>query len=144
MRHRVHAVKRRVAGAFYVEVLVAVAVLAVALVPAGNAIYNGLRANEALADATQQHYRLVSRMEQMMAEPFAALDAAGLAAGGPAAATTYSDPPGPERRLVFVARYDADNADADGDPFTGVEPDILWVRVEIEGTNRALESLVTL
>ncbi len=46
-----------------------------------------------------------------------------------------------DRRLVFISRYDGDNADTDDNPFTGTEADLLWLRVEIEGTASALQAL---
>ena len=127
----------------YAEVLVAVVILAVAMVPAGNAIYSGLRSSERFVDATAEQFSARGRLEEVLAEPFATLEAAAVAAGGPSAATTYSDPPGPSRRLVFLAYYDADDADSDDDPFTGGEPDLMWVRVEIEGTTLGYETLTS-
>ena len=54
----------------------------------------------------------------------------------------YSDAAGtPDRRRVFLSRYDGDDDPADGDPFTGVDAGLLWIRVEIEGTNLSLERL---
>lgn len=135
--------KHYVQGVLYAEVLVAVAILAIAMVPATNAIYAGLRASDNFAGITAQHFSVAGRMEELLAEPFSALDAAALAAGSSSVATTYSDPVGPARRLVYLAHYDGDNADSDNDPFTGTEADLLWVRVEIEGTNGALETLTS-
>lgn len=130
-------------GALYAEVLLAVAILALAMVPATNALYAGLRSTDHFVDSTDEHFTLLGRMEALRAEPFAALDAAALVAGNNKVPTTYSDSPGPGRKLVYLARYDADNADKDADPFTGVEADMLWLRVAIEGTDRGLETLVT-
>ena len=130
-------------GAFYVEALVAVAILAIALVPASNAIHAGLQSSARLADTTLEHFSLLTRMEELLAERFNSLESAALAAGSPSVTTTYSDSPGTPRRLVNLAHYDIDDADADADPFTGTEADVLWLRVEIEGTNRGLDSLVT-
>lgn len=134
--------KRYASGAFYVEVLVAVAIVAIALVPASEAIYTALRSSDYLADATTDHFSLTGRVEEVLAQSFSDLEAAALAAGGPTVATTFSDPPGPNRRLVYLANYDADDADADGNPFTGTESDLMWVRVQIEATGLALETLV--
>ena len=56
--------------------------------------------------------------------------------------TSYSELAGsPGRLLVYLSNYDGDNADADGDPFTGTEPDLLWIRVEIEDSVHALETV---
>lgn len=125
-------------GISYVEVLAAVIIVAVSVIPATNAIRGALDVAEADNQATVNHYHLMSKMEEVLAEPFADVAAA---AAGPGTATVYSDPPGPDRRLVFIAPYDGDNADADTDPFTGGEPDLLWVRVEIEGSVRFLQAL---
>ena len=45
--------------------------------------------------------------------------------------------------MVLLSRYDGDDADADGDPLTGTDDDLLWVRIEIEGTALGVESLVS-
>ena len=89
--------------------------------------------------ATVNHYRLLSKLEEVLAEPFSTVFAQ---AAGPTVATVYSDLAGSvDRRVVFIASYDGDNADADNDPFTGPDPDLLWVRVEIEGSAAALQAL---
>ena len=44
---------------------------------------------------------------------------------------------------MFLARYDGDDADSDGDPFTGGDEGLLWVKVEIEGTAHVIETLVS-
>jgi hypothetical protein len=44
---------------------------------------------------------------------------------------------------VFLSRYDGDNADGDGDPFTGTDGDLIWVRVEIPGTTLDIEALTS-
>lgn len=81
-------------------------------------------------------------MEQLLAEAPASLDAAAQAAGAPTTPTSYSDAPGtPDRRLVFLARYDLDNADGDGNPFTGGDAGLIWVRVAIKNQVIALESV---
>ena len=62
---------------------------------------------------------------------------------GLAGACDDSDPGGTEnRRKVFIGRYDGDNADADDDPFTGVDDGLLWVRVRIDGTHYDVETLI--
>lgn len=128
-------------GISYVEVLAAVIIIAVAVVPATNAIRGSLDVAEADNQATVDHYRLMSKMEEVLAEPFAAVAAA---AAGPTVATAYSDAAGSaDRRLVFVAPYDGDNADADNDAFTGGDPDLLWIKVEIEGSASFLQTLST-
>jgi type II secretory pathway pseudopilin PulG len=120
-------------GFLYVEVLVAVLVLAVCLPAALSALTAATRAAAAERSAVARRYRLNGLMEQLLATPYAALDAAALAAGSAAAPTTYSDAVGTaDRRLVLIARYDIDDADGDGDPLTGGDPGLLWIRVSIE------------
>ena len=84
-------------------------------------------------------------MEQLLATPHAALDAARYRGRrvdradelSPTLAGTT------ERRLVFIARYDADNADGDGNRFTGGDAGLLWMRVSIEGQPAdAVETLI--
>jgi hypothetical protein len=97
-------------------------------------------------------------MEEVLAEPYGTLLGAAAAAGSESTPSSYSDPAGPmDRRLVFIALYDATNADGDGNVFTVPDPDLdgdgnpytgyadlLWLRVEVEGSITSLESLVAL
>ena len=48
-------------------------------------------------------------------------------------------PPG--RLLVYLSLYDGDNADADDNPFTGTDPDLLWIRIDVEDTVHTLETI---
>jgi hypothetical protein len=126
-----------------VEVLVAVVLVAVALVPALEALQTGILGASVHATLAVQQRHLTSKMEEVLAQPFGALALAGAAAaGGP---TSYSDAPSsPDRRLVYLDRWDGDNADLDDDPLTGTDDDLLRVRVEIEASALALETLTTL
>ncbi len=129
-------------GFSYVEVLVAAALLALLLLPAADALRNGLEAGRLASSRAVLHHHVLGRLEEVLAEPFDRLDAEALAAGGPGTLTAYSDALGAtDRRLVYLARYDGDDADADGDPFTGVDADLLWVRVELEGGSVGLQTL---
>lgn len=130
-------------GFSYVEVLVAMTLIAVALVPAMNALRVGVTAAGVHEQETVRSLELSGRMEQVLAQSFFDLDAAAAAAGSSAVPTSFSDLAGTEDRLVvFIAGYDADDADADDDPFTGVDPGILWLRVTLENTQHALTTLV--
>lgn len=128
-------------GLTLIEVLISISLLAVLMVPAIHALHTGFVGAEVHADYSRNHYRLVSRIETVLSESFSSLEAA---ASGPSTPASYSDAAGPpDRILVYVAAYDADNADTDNDPFTGTDPDVLWVRVAIEGSVQDLVSLAT-
>lgn len=128
-------------GLTLVEVLVAVTLLTVLLVPAIHALHTGFVGVEVHADYSRNHYRLVSRLETMLSEPYSSLEAA---TSGQAIPSSYSDAAGPpDRVLVYIAAYDADNADGDDNRFTGTDADVLWIRVAIEGSVQNLDTLTT-
>lgn len=132
--------KPRQSGFSYVEVIVATLLIAIMLVPALEAMQSGIQGSAIHASLADEHYRLGGKMEQTLARPFAELLAAADAVADPAVAipSPYSDDAAtPARRLVFLARYDGDNADADDDPFTGTDAGLLWLRVTIENSPRA-------
>lgn len=132
---------RRQLGLSYVEVLVALIIISATVVPATDALRGAMKTADADTTATVNHYRLVGKLDEVLARPFAVLSPQ---ATGPTTTTVYSDAPGStDRRLVFISAYDADNADADNDPFTGMDTGLLWIRVEIEGTVTAIQSLKT-
>ena len=134
--------RRRQSGLTLVEVLVAMALLAVLLVPAMHALQTGIIGADVHSDIAASHFRLTSRLEELLAEPFVDLSDAAIAAGAPTTATSFSDAAGPPGRLlVYLSLYDGDNADADSDPFTGTDADLLWIRVDIEDTVHTLETI---
>ena len=134
--------RRQERGLTLVEVLVTVVLLTIVLVPAMHALQTGVVGAEVHRDVAANHYRLTSRLEELLAEPFEDLSDAAMAAGAPTTATNYSDAAGPPGRLlVYLSLYDGDNADADDDPFTGTDPDLLWVRVDIEDTVHTLQTI---
>ncbi len=129
-------------GLTLAEVLVAISLLAIVLVPAIRALHTGIVGANVHDDVTSTHYRLTARLEELLVEPFADLEDAAIAAGGPTVPSAYSDAAGlPNRLLVYLSYYDGDNADADDDPFTGTDADILWIRVSIENTVHGLETV---
>ena len=135
---------RRKAGISYAEVLVALLVLSLALVPALDALHAGVASASQQATGAIDHYWALGRLEEVLAEPIALLDAAAAAAGGSTTPSSYSDAIGaPNRRLVFVTRYDGDNADADADPFSGGDEGLLYVRVQLASGAPELSALVT-
>jgi Tfp pilus assembly protein PilV len=131
------------AGLSYVETLIAVVLLAVALVPVLETLgvaFTGAAVSETVIQWQQQ---VATRMETVRAEPFAALDTAAQDAGSETTPSSYSDVAGgQDRTLVFLSRYDGDNADSDNDVFTGTDEGLLWVRVAIENTPYELTTLV--
>ena len=134
-----------IAGFTYVEVLIATLLIVVTLLPAIQALYPATVGAGIHESRLKDHYRLAGGLEALLARPFAELDTEAVAISDPTmASTTYSDPTTEVvRRLVYLSRYDADNADADNNPFTGTEDDLLWIRVEIAGTTEALETLLS-
>lgn len=132
-------------GFSYIEVLVATVLIATALVPALEALQPGIQASQIHRIQTENRYLLTAKMEDLLAEPFADLDAA---AGDASTPTSYSDSVTASggrqvNRQVYLSRYDGDNADGDDDPFTDTDEGLLWVRVEIAGSPLALETLTS-
>lgn len=133
------ALMRRQRGLSLAEVLAAIVLIVLTVVPAGDALRIALRTVDSNEAQTVNHYRLRGKLEEVLAQRFELLAAGAAGAGTPSA---YSDTAGgAERRLVFIAPYDVDNADGDNDPFTGTEPDVLWIEVRIEGRVDALQTL---
>ena len=133
---------RRAAGFSYVEVLIATALMALMLAPALDGLSIGLLGARVHTERTLAHYHLASLVEEVLAQSFDELEAEAGAAGGFGNPTAYSDANGTSsRRLVYLAKYDLDNADGDSDRLTDPEDDFLLVRVEIEGTRDFLEAL---
>lgn len=129
-------------GLTLVEVLITMVLLTVLLVPAMQALRTSVTGAEVHADLAAQQFRLTSRIEELLAEPFANLESAASAAGGPGNPTTYSEAAGtPGRLVVYLSAYDGDNADADNDPFTGGDDGLLWVRVAVENSVLDLQTV---
>ena len=136
----------RMAGLTYVEVLIATALITITLVPGMDALRPATLGMSIHETRTVQHYELTAMLEEVLARPFSELDAEALAISDPAVASvTFSDPAGQaKRRLVYLSRYDADNADGNNNFFdAGMDEGLLWVRVELEGTIQAIESLTS-
>lgn len=131
-------------GFSYVEVLVASLLLAVALVPALEALRTAGQSIPHLESGASENFHLLAKLEEVLSKPYHELDQQALAAGGISTPTVYSDASGADRRrIVYLSRYDGDNADTDGDGLTGGDPGLVIVRVELEGTAQRLESLVS-
>ncbi len=127
------------------ELLVATLLIAILLVPALEAMQSGIQASGIHTELARNQYRMISRMEQTLALPFSQLQEQAELVADPTVLIPppFSDPAGTEsRRLVFLAGYDGDDADGDKDPFTGTDAGLLWVRVTIEDSPRALETVI--
>lgn len=138
----------RIAGFSYVEVMVATVLIAITLVPAMDALLPGINGGGIHKSRSEDHYQLLGRVEEILAEPFANLNAAATAAGNPTTATSYSDvytyANGRQiKRAIFISQYDGDNADADNDPFTGTDAGLLWVQGVIAGSSLRYEVLTS-
>lgn len=131
------SLRARQAGISYVEALLAVVVLAVGLVPALDSLQAAFTGSEVYEELLGRQQQLATRMEEVAAESFASLDDAAQAAGSETVASSYSDPAGPDRVLVFLSRYDGD-----ADPFTVTDEGLIWVRVTVEDTAHELTTLV--
>ena len=130
-------------GLSLVEVLIAIVLLGIVIVPAMQALQTGVTGSAVHGDLSTTSYRVTSRLEEVLAEPFHRLAAAADAAGGPTTPSSYSEAAGPPGRLlVFLAYFDADDMDMDGDPFTGVDNDVLWIRVESEYSVHGVETII--
>ena len=130
-------------GFAFLEVLVAAVILAVALVPASNALRTASEQGRSSRDRLAVEYLAVAKLETALAASWATLDEEAIKTGGTTASTLWSDPVGwTNRRLVYVSPHDINNADGDNNLLTGVEAGILRVRVEVSGTNILFETLV--
>jgi type II secretory pathway component PulJ len=140
------SVPRRQDGLTYMEVLVATVLIALLLVPGLQALNSGLQSTAVQSSLEEEQAILQGKLADLLAIPFATLDAAAQAAGGPTTPTSLSDTVTLSdgrtlSRQVFLSRYDGDNADADGDPYSGTDAGLLWVRVTLLGTALAQETL---
>jgi hypothetical protein len=144
LRKKQNVPVHRQAGLTYVEIMIALVVLVVGLLPALDALRSATIGTAVTESYVVEQHRLSGRLEEVLAEPFAGLDTAALAAGSTTVPSSYSEPAAtPGRLLVFLSRYDGDDADADGNPFTGVDAGLLWVRAAIEDTVYDFETLVS-
>lgn len=130
-------------GFGYVEALVAVILLTVVLVPALEALGNATRNAPTAAQDDALWMSAANKLRDVTGSRFDDLDAAAVAAGGPNTASSLSDPVASNPRvLIYLSRYDGDNADGDNNGFTGVDTDLIWVRAAIADTPVSLDTLV--
>lgn len=129
-------------GFTYLEILIAVTLIAIALVPMMNSLQSGLQGTALHKNKVEVFHVLTGELEQVLAEPFDNLDAAATAAGAHTTSTTYSDATATIPYNIFIWRYDIDDADSDGDVFTGGEDDLLWLRVATIDDSQSFETLL--
>lgn len=129
-------------GLSYVEILIAITLVVAALVPMLEALRTPVGNAGRVETENVRQLHITTRLTELLAESFSELDAAALAAGSHNVTSSFSEPPGTtNRRLVFLSRFDGDNADADNDSFTGTDADLLWIRITIENTAHELQRL---
>jgi len=132
-------------GSAYVEVLVAVMLVMVCLVPALDALQNGIGSTNASEQYVKHKNKMNARMLTLLVESFSVLDAEALITGGSTVASSlFSEPAGsPDRILVYVYRYDGDNADLDNNPDTGGDAGLLMLRVAMQDGDFDISTLIT-
>lgn len=107
------------------------------------ALQPGLQGSQVNRLQSEQHFALKGKMESVLAEPFTDLDAAATAAGAATIATSYSDLSATVPHQLFIWRYDIDDADNDGDKFTGGESDLLWLRITSVDGSYSIQTLLS-
>ena len=127
----------------YLEVLIATIIIAISLVPALDAMRPGIDGANLHQERSRITFTLQGKLEQVLAEPFTRLQEAATAAGSETTETSYSDAGAIVPHAVFIWPYDVDDADGDGDVFTGGENDVLWIRVAVSDNSHSLETLIT-
>jgi prepilin-type N-terminal cleavage/methylation domain-containing protein len=97
--------RRRSHGFSFVEILVAVAVLALCAMPLADAVRNGIAASAIGADKARELRCMKNMMETVLAEPYQKLWDAAL---GKDIASSYSQPADASciARNVYIARYE--------------------------------------
>jgi len=126
--------KRHSRGFAYVEVLVAAVILVIALIPANQAFRTASTQAEYSRSLLTHHYRAFASLEVTQARTFTQLSAEATSTGGTTPAS-WSDPQGTaNRRLIYVANIDFDNADKDNNLSTGIDSNIVRINVQVEGT----------
>jgi hypothetical protein len=124
-------------GFAHLEALVAIALVAVALVPALQALQAGVSGGRALGDIATLDAGLREKLEEVLAKPFAELNAETYLPGGnttSSVSASLSDPVGPARRVVILYR-------SDGSSVSSADTGLLRIRVARDGSDTALETL---
>lgn len=126
-------------GLTYLEVLLAMLLVAAIAVPLGDALYNSTVATEVTLAARNQLTEVRGEFETALARSYSdLLTQARTAPGGARSVTTA----GGHTVVIEVLLYDIDNADADNNTQTGTDDDILLVRASVPGSVVELQTLV--
>lgn len=157
-----HVSKVQQSGLSYVEVLIAVVLIMLALAPAMSSLSTAVMATHTQTESVRQYQALVSRVQELRMTVFSELHAAAESAGAATVASSFSDvTSNGDQRLVYLSLYDADDTDGDGDPFTILDANadgdsnpytsdtglsdisLLWLKVELAGSPYQITTLVT-
>jgi type II secretory pathway component PulJ len=138
MKRRCNALRQGPGGFAYVEVLVALVLVAVALVPALEALQSGVIGSGVLVKVVDRDALLRAKMEEVLARPFDALNAETFLGGGNTSSSVsaaLSDAVGTaNRRLVILYR-------TDGTALSAADTGLLRIRVVYEVGGTALETM---
>ncbi|MFK8067957.1 MAG: hypothetical protein AB8D52_06910 [Gammaproteobacteria bacterium] len=133
--------KQQQSGFSYFEIMITVAVVVISILPIMDSLQVSVKASEVQREYVSSHYHLMAKMEEVLAESYTSLEAAIISSesGGP---PIFSDPSGSsDRRIVYLSKYDIDNADSDNDPSTGKD-EVIWVKTIIANSNHEFVTLV--
>ena len=101
-------------GYAYIEVLIAVLLVATSLTPMMDSFSQLVSVQTRQAELAELQTQAQGLMEAVASTNYTDLDSQALAVGSPSVPTSHSDPAAqPNRRLVFLSRYDIDNEDSD-------------------------------
>jgi hypothetical protein len=128
-------------GAAYLEIMVALMILAVCLSPALDALTGGLATAPAVAATSRDFACVAAQIEKVLAEPYASLLQGAVSAGTktvPVPAYSVGADAACPARNTFLARYSPDSA---ADPFVSQDSGLLFVRVAVVDGTASLTSL---
>lgn len=124
-------------GLAYIEVMVALVLVVMALVPALSALQGSVRGSQVLGAIAARDTSLRGKMEEVMSLPFDTLNAETFLTGGnttSSVSAALSDAAGAERRIVILYR-------TDGSVLSSADTGLVRVRVAYEAGGTALETL---
>lgn len=131
------ATRRAAIGSAYLEVLVALVLVVMALVPALQALQSAVRGSSIVGEVAARDALLRAKMEEVLAKPFDMVNAETFLSGGnttTSVSAALSDPSSPDRRIVILYR-------TDGSAVSNSDTGLVRVRVAWEGGGTALETL---